>query len=535
MTSTTSTTLTGEQLIGAQARLGQAGRFRAYSPQRGATLEPEFGGGDAADVDAACRLADQAFDTFRALAPAQRAALLEAIAEGLLGLGDALLERAHLESALPLARLQGERQRTVNQLRLFADWLRAGTWQAATLDPALPERQPPRPDLRSQRIAIGPVAVFGASNFPLAFSVAGGDTASALAAGCPVVAKAHPAHPGTSELVGRVIQRAVAEAGLPPGVFSLLHDSGTALGQALVQHPAIQAVGFTGSRRGGLALQALAQARPQPIPVFAEMSAVNPIVLLPGALSVRAEALGQGFVESLTLGHGQFCTNPGLLLGLDGPDLDRFAAAASTALSARAAGTLLTPGIQRAYEQGLSQLAAQPGVRCVAQGQAAADPALPQAQARLSEVAAQDFLANLLLQEECFGPSALLVRCPDVAALRAVLAALEGQLTATLQLESADHALAAELLPLLERKAGRLIANGWPTGVEVCHAMVHGGPYPASSSASHTSVGTQAMERFLRPVCYQGLPEALLPPALQSQNPLGLWRLSDGRPVAPAA
>lgn len=525
-------TITGVQLIGAQARLGLAGSFRAHSPLRGEALEPAFGGGDAADVEAACRLAEQAFDEFRNLLPERRAALLEAIAEGLLALGDTLLERAHLETALPLARLQGERQRTVNQLRLFADWLRAGQWQAVRLDAALPERQPPRPDLRAQRVAIGPVAVFGASNFPLAFSVAGGDTAAALAAGCPVVAKAHPAHPGTSELVGLVIQHAVAEAGLPGGVFSLLHDAGTALGQALVQHPAIQAVGFTGSRRGGLALQALAQARSQPIPVFAEMSAVNPVLLLPAALNARAESLAQGFVESLTLGVGQFCTNPGLLLGVAGPALDRFVAAAAQALATRAAGTLLTPAIQRAYQQGLEQLAAQPGVQRVAQG-GGGYGAEAAAQAQLSQVSAQDFLANPLLQEECFGPSAVLVSCRDAGELRGVLNALEGQLTATLQLDADDHPLARSLLPLLERRAGRIIANGWPTGVEVCHAMVHGGPFPASSSAQHSSVGTLAMERFLRPVCYQGLPGALLPPALQDSNPLQLHRLIEGLPRSP--
>ncbi len=525
----TTMSISGAQLIGSQERLGLAGSFRAHSPLRGEALEPPFGGGDAADVDAACRLAEQAFDGFRNQPPARRAALLEAIAEGLLALGDTLLERAHLETALPLARLQGERQRTVNQLRLFADWLRAGQWQGARLDAALPERQPPRPDLRAQRIAIGPVAVFGASNFPLAFSVAGGDTASALAAGCPVVAKAHPAHPGTSELVGRVIQRAVAEAGLPAGVFSLLHDAGTALGQALVQHPAIQAVGFTGSRRGGLALQALAQARPQPIPVFAELSAVNPVLLLPAALSARAESLAQGFVESLTLGVGQFCTNPGLLIGIAGPALDRFVAAAVQALATRAAGTLLTPGIQRAYQQGLEQLDAQPGVQLVAAGLAAEGAA----QARLSQVSAPDFLANPLLQEECFGPSALLVSCRDAGELRAVLNALDGQLTATLQLDGDDHPLVHQLLPLLERRAGRIIANGWPTGVEVCHAMVHGGPFPASSNAQHSSVGTLAMERFLRPVCYQGFPDALLPPALQEANPLQLHRQHEGIPRAP--
>ncbi len=520
--------ITGAQLIGGAERMGRSGSLRAWSPQQEGWLEPVFGGGDAADVDAACRLADAAFDTLRQLAPERRAALLEAIAAGLLALGDALLQRAHQETALPLARLQGERQRTVNQLQLFADWLRCGLWQGVVLDTAQPERQPPRPDLRAQQIAIGPVAVFGASNFPLAFSVAGGDTAAALAAGCPVVVKAHPAHPGTSELVGRVIQQAVAAAGLPPGVFALLHDSGTALGQALVRHPAIQAVGFTGSRRGGLALQALAQARPQPIPVYAEMSAINPVLLLPAALDARAESLAQGFVGSLTLGHGQFCTNPGLLLAIEGQALPRFEAAAAAALADLPAGTLLSPGILEAYRAGVAALAAEPGVQRLGQGQAGRG-----AQALLHRVAAADFLARPALQQECFGPSALLVVCPDAGALTAVLQALEGQLTATLQMDDADLPLARQLLPLLERRVGRIVANGWPTGVEVCHAMVHGGPYPASSDARHSAVGSQAIARFLRPVCYQGLPPALLPAALQDGNPLKLWRLRDGKPCPP--
>jgi alpha-ketoglutaric semialdehyde dehydrogenase len=514
--------VSGEQLIGARQHRGTAGEFRAFSPVRGVELEPTFGGGDAADVDRACALAQAAFDSFRRSLPEQRARLLELIAEGLLALGDALIERAHLESALPLARLQGERLRTVNQLRLFAQTLRDGHWTAATLDAALPERQPPRPDLRSQKIALGPVAVFGASNFPLAFSVAGGDTASALAAGCPVVAKAHPAHPGTSELVARVIQQAVLELGLPEGVFSLLHDADTRLGLAMVSHPVIQAVGFTGSRRGGLALQAAAQARPQPIPVYAEMSAVNPVFLLPAALQARAEVIAQGFADSLTLGVGQFCTNPGLLVAIDSPELQRFVAAAAPLLAAKPVGTMLTPGIRAAYEAAAARLREQAGVATVVEGAA-----------QLCVTHAANFIANPLLHDEVFGPGALLVTCRDADELLALAESLEGQLTATLQLDAADADLARTLLPILERKAGRILANGFPTGVEVCHAMVHGGPFPASSSALHTSVGSTAIERFLRPVCYQDLPDWLLPPALQNANPLGLWRRLEGRPKPP--
>ena len=520
--------LTGDLLIGARAVRGQAGALRAIDPATGAALEPAFGAGGQGEVDAACALAQAAFGPFRAAPLEQRAQLLEAIAQGLLDLGDGLIARAHQETALPLARLQGERQRTVGQLRLFAQGVRDGHWLHATIDRAQPERTPPRPDLRLQSVPLGPVAVFGASNFPLAFSVAGGDTASALAAGCPVVAKAHPAHLGTSEMVGRVIQAAVAACGLPEGVFSLLIDAGTQLGGALVAHPAIQAVGFTGSRRGGLALQAIAQARPQPIPVYAEMSAVNPVFLLPGALAARAQELGAAFVESLTLGVGQFCTNPGLVIGIAGEGLDAFAHAAAQALSAKGAGTMLTPGIQQAYDRGVAALAAQGGVSTLARGAAAAGPS--QAQGALLRTDAATFLANPALEDEVFGPASLLVACQGEAELLAVAAHVAGQLTATLQLDASDQALARRLLPVLETKAGRILANGWPTGVEVCHAMVHGGPFPATTSPQHTSVGSRAIERFLRPVCYQDLPPWLLPEAVQDGNPLGVWQLVEGQP-----
>ncbi|TFH87816.1 aldehyde dehydrogenase (NADP(+)), partial [Billgrantia azerbaijanica] len=374
---------------------------------------------------------------------------------------------------------------------------------------------------------LGPVAVFGASNFPLAFSVAGGDTAAALAAGCPVVVKGHSAHPGTSELVGRAVQAAVAQCGLPEGVFSLLFGSGHEIGQALVADPRIQAVGFTGSRRGGTALMATAQARPQPIPVYAEMSSINPVFLLPEALAARRQAIAEGFVASLTLGAGQFCTNPGLLIGLSGPSLDAFVKAAGEAVKASAAQTMLTPGIHAAYEDGVGALAAHPQVREVARGLAGDGP--HECRAALFATRAADFLADEALQAEVFGASGLVVECADADEMQRVAEALEGQLTATLQLDDGDLPLARRLLPLLERKAGRVLANGWPTGVEVCHAMVHGGPYPATSDGRTTSVGSAAIQRFLRPVCYQALPAALLPEALRDGNPLGVTRLVDGK------
>jgi 2,5-dioxopentanoate dehydrogenase len=522
--------ITGSMLLGAQAVRGQAGEMRAFAPALGQDIEPPFGLGGQDEVARACELAAQAFDTFRAAPHEKRAQLLEAIAERILGIGDALIERAHLESALPKARLEGERGRTVGQLRLFASLVRDGRWCGAVLDSALPERKPlPRSDLRARRIGLGPVAVFGASNFPLAFSVAGGDTASALAAGCPVVVKAHLAHPGTSELVGRAIQQAVADVGLPEGVFSLIFGGGNEAGEALVAHPAIKAVGFTGSRRGGLALAQIAAQRPEPIPVYAEMSSINPVFVLPAALAARGESIAQGFVDSLTLGVGQFCTNPGLVLAIEGPGLDRFVQAVSAALGLKPAQTMLTAGIAAAYGQAVTARKTAPGVEQLAAGTHgdARCTALP----LLFKAGAGEFLAQHTLSDEIFGPTSLVVTCRDEAELVRVAEHLEGQLTATLQIDRDDYAMAARLVPVLERKAGRILANGFPTGVEVSYAMVHGGPFPATSDSRTTSVGAMAIERFLRPVCYQDLPAELLPAALQDDNPLALWRLRDGELV----
>ncbi|QBQ99736.1 aldehyde dehydrogenase (NADP(+)) [Paraburkholderia pallida] len=522
--------ITGAMLLGAQAVRGQAGEMRAFAPALGKDIEPPFGLGDQADVARACELAAQAFDAFRAAPHEQRAQLLEAIAERILGIGDELIERAHLESALPKARLEGERGRTVGQLRLFASLVRDGRWCGAVLDSALPERKPlPRSDLRAQRIGVGPVAVFGASNFPLAFSVAGGDTASALAAGCPVVVKAHLAHPGTSELVGRAIQQAVADVGLPEGVFSLIFGGGNETGEALVAHPAIKAVGFTGSRRGGLALAHIAAQRAEPIPVYAEMSSINPMFVLPAALAARGESIAQGFVDSLTLGVGQFCTNPGLVLAIDGPGLDRFVTAVSAALGQKPAQTMLTAGIAKAYDDAVAARKTTEGVEQLAAG--TSSDAQCAAQPLLFKTSATAFLAQHALSDEIFGPASLVLTCRDEAELARVAEHLEGQLTATLQIDRDDYAMAARLLPVLERKAGRILANGFPTGVEVSYAMVHGGPFPATSDARTTSVGAMAIERFLRPVCYQDLPAELLPSAVQDDNPLGLWRLRDGELV----
>ncbi|HEV6965899.1 aldehyde dehydrogenase (NADP(+)) [Roseateles sp.] len=522
-----SNNIQGLSLIGGQPVRGNGKPFQAFDPGRNEALGPDFHAVDAAQVAEACELAGAAFDAYRATSDHERADFLDQVAAQILALGDALVERAMAETGLPRARLEGERGRTVNQLKLFAELLREGSWQDARIDTALPTRTPPRPDLRLRFVGVGPVAVFGASNFPLAFSVAGGDTAAALAAGCPVVVKAHSAHPGTSELVGRAVVEAVRQCGLPAGVFALLTGSGHGIGDTLVRHPAIQAVGFTGSRSGGLALMAAAAARPQPIPVYAEMSSINPVVLLPGALAARGADIATGFAASLTMGVGQFCTNPGLVLGLAGPDLDRFAQAAAEALKPVAAGTMLTPGIAGAYQRGEEQLAGQPGVEALLRGESGGCQGAPS----LFRTTGAAFLANHAMSAEIFGPASLLVACRDLDELLAVLEGLEGQLTATLQLQDADEAdlaAARRLLPTLERKVGRILANGFPTGVEVSTAMVHGGPFPATSDGRSSSVGTAAIQRFLRPVCYQNLPRALLPPVLREPNERGVWRRRDG-------
>lgn len=525
--------VTGEMLIGARSVRGEQGVVRAVNPATGEQMMPEFGGGSAKDVDDACTLAGRAFDTYRATTLEQRAHFLEAIAQGIVDLGDVLVERVMSESGLPRPRMEGERGRTVGQLRLFAALVREGRWLNVTLDSALPERKPaPRPDLRAQKIPLGPIAVFGASNFPLAFSVAGGDTASALAAGCPVVAKSHPSHLGTSELVGRVIQKAVADCGLPEGVFSLLVGDGNAVGEALVAHPAIQAVGFTGSRRGGRALVAIAAGREVPIPVFAEMSSTNPVFLLPGALAERAETIASGLIDSVTLGTGQFCTKPGLVFGIAGADFDRFQRAAEAAVGAKASATMLNAGIESAYNHGTKQLVGEDKVNRLASGARTATAACS-GQPMLFATSAQNFLATPALSEEVFGPATLLIACRNAEELVTVAEHLSGQLTATLHLTDKDTELARSLLPVLERKAGRILANGFPTGVEVSHAMVHGGPSPATSDSRVTSVGAMAIERFLRPVCYQDIPAALLPEPLQDGNPLHLLRLIDGKPQLP--
>ena len=516
--------ITGHALIGGAEVRGKGNSSQAFDPAKREKLEPLFFAVDTEQIDQACTLAQQAFDTFRALPDHERARFLDTVAEQIMALGDDLVVRAMAETGLPRARIEGERGRTVNQLKMFAELLREGSWCDARIDSALPERLPPKPDLRLRLIGLGPVAVFAASNFPLAFSVAGGDTASAFAAGCPVVLKAHSGHPGTSELVGRAIVKAVQQCGLPAGVFSLLTGTGNGLGQALVRHPAIQAVGFTGSRQGGQALMAVAAARPQPIPVYAEMSSINPVFLLPHAVANRKEELAKGFAASLTLGVGQFCTNPGLVLGLRSAEFERFAELALAALADTQPGTMLTPGIAESYVRNVAQLAGQDAVKSLNQPV----HGVGKGGHALFMTAGKDFLAKHAMREEMFGPASLFIACEDAAQMRAIAESLEGQLTATLLLDEQDVEIAAGLLPILERKVGRILANGFPTGVEVTSAMVHGGPFPATSDGRSTSVGTAAISRFLRPVCYQNLPQALLPAVLKDDNTAGVWRRRDG-------
>lgn len=487
------------------------------------TLAPAFAIATFDEIDAAVSAAYAAFDTYSLCGPTKRAEFLEAIADEIEALGDALIERANIETALPLPRLTGERGRTCGQLRMFAKLLREGSWVDARIDLPDPARAVgPKPDLRRMLVPIGPVAVFGASNFPLAFSVAGGDTASALAAGCPVVCKAHPSHPGTSEYVAQAIHAALKKVGLPAGVFSLLHG-GVEVGQALVKHPKISAVGFTGSQRAGRALFDLAAARPNPIPVYAEMGSVNPLFVTPGALAERGDALAEGYAASLTLGVGQFCTNPGVIVGVASPAFDSFLKKVAEKLQTVPGGTMLNCGIRDRYVASVESWANHAEVDPISVPHMNGSGVLP----ALFSTSAKKFLANGELQEEVFGPAAIAIRCDSFAELVQIANELPGQLTTTIHFAESETEDIRWLLPSLVRMAGRIVANGFPTGVEVSTAMVHGGPYPATTDARTTSVGTAAIERFVRPVAFQNLPDTLLPTELKHTNP-GIWRSVDG-------
>ncbi len=523
--------LTGQSFLGNRRSDFKGKGFQAVDPQTATPLPPVYRSASPAEVEEAAQRAAEAFPSYSKAGGKAKASLLRRVADGFEANRQDLADRAHLETALPLPRLLGEVGRTAAQLRLFASVVEEGSWVQARIDPALPNRQPlPRPDIRSMLRPLGPVAVFGASNFPLAFSVAGGDTASALAAGCPVVVKAHPAHPGTSELAAQILADAIAAEGLHPGVFSLVFDAGLEAGTTLVRHPLIRAVAFTGSLRAGRALMDLAAARPDPIPCFCEMSSGNPVFILPGALGKQRKSLAKALFGSFTLGAGQFCTKPGIVLLPDTEDAGDFELDICEEVDLSEPFTLLTAGIAREYGRASQQRQAATALN--AQGKEPKAPSAFAARAGVFRATADQFLADPTLADEIFGPDTLLVRSHRPGDFLRIAEALQGHLTATLFGTEEDLAAHRDLIEILERKAGRLIFNGFPTGVEVSHAMVHGGPYPAASDPRFTSVGSLAIDRFARPVCFQNFPQSQLPEELQDANPLQIARLLDGKPVA---
>jgi len=527
--------LTGVSFLGNRRGSRGSATFQAFNPQNGEALPPAYHSASGAEVDQAVNLAHEAFESYSQASGKTKAAFLRRAADGFDHHKQEIAERAHLETALPMPRLLGEVARTSNQMRLFAGVVEDGSWVQARIDPALPDRQPlPRPDLRAMLRPLGPVVVFGASNFPLAFSVGGGDTASALAAGCPVIVKAHSAHPGTSEIAAQIITGAVAAEGLHPGVFSVLYGSGGEVGSALVKHPLVCAMAFTGSLNAGRTLMDLCAARPVPIPCFTEMSSGNPVFVLPGALRKGPNQLAQNLFNSVTLGAGQFCTKPGIVMVPQAPEAQAFIAQLKSLAEESKPFTLLTSGIAKAYDKATAERAGQ--VELVAAGRKPESTGGFSAEAKIFSVDSQEFLyetnhapGELRLSEEIFGPNTLVVT-GDRVDLKLIAQGLEGHLTATILGDEEDLVANRELISILQKKAGRLIFNGFPTGVEVGHAMVHGGPYPATSDSRFTSVGSLAIYRFARPVCFQGFPQAALPPELQDANPLGIRRLRDGRP-----
>lgn len=501
--------------------------FYGVKAATGEHLEPAYQAATVADLERAAALASVAFPVYRDLPRAKRAAFLRAIADHIERIGDPLIERVMQESALPEGRVRGERGRTCGQLRFFAGIIEEGSYVDARIDTADPARQPaPKPDLRSMLRPLGPVAVFCASNFPLAFSVAGGDTASALACGCPVIVKAHSSHPGTAELVGAAVRDAAAETGMPEGVFSLLFTSGHEIAQKLVAHPAVKAGGFTGSRWGGLELLKIARERPEPIPFYAEMSSVNPVFVLPGALAGNEAQLAAGLQGSVTLGVGQFCTNPGLVLLPGGASGDQAVSELAQKMQATAPASMLNKGIFETYRKSVAARGGHAGVRSVYPWTGQSGSAAVTA---LFEVNTDTFLKTPELAEEIFGPSSLLVRYQSLEETLSVARTMEGNLTATIYAGPGDEDAARQLVSILETRVGRILFGGFPTGVEVCHAMVHGGAYPATSDGRSTSVGGRAIDRFLRPVCYQDAPAAMLPEELRDDNAAGIIRIVNGQ------
>ncbi|GJM28006.1 MAG: 2,5-dioxovalerate dehydrogenase [Cyclobacteriaceae bacterium] len=519
--------LLGKQYIGNKSTAEGKEVFYGINPRTGEALGTAFHEATEDEINQAIELAETAFKAYTRISVEKRAEFLEAIAEEIGALGHALLQRAESETSLPFPRLQGECGRTMNQLKLFAQVVREGSWVDARIDTALPDRQPiPRSDIRHMQVPLGPVAVFGASNFPLAFSVAGGDTASALASGCPVVVKGHPAHPGTSEMVAKAILAAAEKTGMPNGVFSLVQGQSHQVGSWLVKHPLIQAVGFTGSFKGGKALFDIANRRGVPIPVFAEMGSTNPVFILPEALKSQGAAIAGGLAGSITLGVGQFCTNPGLAFVPEGSDQMAFGSMLAEKIEELSMGPMLTEGIRTAFQQGTNELAQDPAVERIALGtntqeKFSVDP-------QVFAVGFEEFSQRPEWSQEIFGPTSLLVKTRGEQDLLQAASELEGHLTATVHGTTADFEEHQDLIRVLERKVGRVVINGYPTGVEVCHAMVHGGPYPATTAPHSTSVGSNAIKRFVRPLCFQDYPQSLLPVQLKDENELGIMRMVNG-------
>lgn len=519
--------LTGKQLInGAWTSTATEGAFLALNPATNGKLPTEFQNANLDEVNAAAATAHKAFPIYSALSAEERATFLDEIAAQMEAAAENIVERGMAETGLPQMRLQGELGRTTGQLRQFSNILRRGDWKRVVIDTAIPDRAPvPKPDIRLTQIALGPVVVFAASNFPLAFSTAGGDTASALAAGCPVIVKAHSAHPGTSELVAECIRKAIEKCGMPAGTFGLIHGPGQTVGAALVQHPDIKAGGFTGSVGGGRALFNLASQRPEPIPFFGELGSTNPVFLLDKALEEKAESIAEAFVGAMTLGAGQFCTNPGILVVKESKDTATFLAKAADAIANQQAQCMLTPGISSSFNDGNKKRQAASGVRIKAFGPEAGGN---NAQPILMAVSATDYLADEDLQEEIFGPSTLAIVCGSDEEMLQVAASFHGHLTSSIFAESGDLIMSQRLSAIMQNKVGRLIFNGYGTGVEVCAGMSHGGPYPSSTNVQSTSVGERAIDRFVRPFCYQNTPQELLPVELKDENPLGIPRLVNG-------
>jgi 2,5-dioxopentanoate dehydrogenase len=526
--------ISGQSIIGFRSPIKSGATFRATNPRTGELLPIEFVVAGPDDVDLAATLAHEAFEIYSQVSGREKGKFLRAIAAKIEGAVDIIVERAEQETALPKARLQGETARTCGQLRLFAQVVEEGSWVTARIDRADANRKPaPRPDIRSMFHALGPVVVFGASNFPLAFSVAGGDTASALAAGNPVIVKGHPAHPGTSDLVGQLLRDSVKECGLPEGVFSLLLDSGTEVGVMLVKHPLVKAVGFTGSHKAGRALMDMAAARREPIPVFAEMSSTNPVFILPGALRENGDNISTGMFGSVTMGVGQFCTKPGLVFLPENTHATRFVDKLKKLVAESGPFHMLTPGIRSAYQSATARRRTETGVKLLAERMSPSATTHSNDEnfsvgTALFEADSESFLQSADLSAEVFGPATLIVRHSTRAQALEIARNLGGHLTATIHGTEADLREFSDLIAILKTKVGRLVVNGFPTGVEVSHAMVHGGPYPSTSDGRSTSVGSEAIFRFCRPVCYQGFPEALLPDELRNSNPAGIWRMVDG-------